>query len=82
MPDKLPVIKIKEVIQVLKKVGFQEWRQKGGHLTLCRTSDNRILTIPIHFRKDIPKGTLRVIIKEAGFKNITEFNQLRKKKKG
>lgn len=81
MPDKLPAIKVKELIKILKKAGFQEWRQKGGHLTLYRNSDNRALTVPIHFRKDIPKGTLRVIIKEAGFKNIKEFNHLKKKKK-
>ena len=81
MSDKLPVIKVKELIRVLKKIRFQEWRQKGSHLTLYRNSDNRALTIPVHFSKDIPKGTLRAIIKEAGFKNVAEFNRIYKKKK-
>lgn len=39
MPDKLPIIKVKELIKILKKAGFKEWRQRGGHLTLYRDFD-------------------------------------------
>lgn len=79
MPDKLPIIKAKELIKILKKAGFNEWRQRGGHLTLYRDLDEKVVTIPVHFRKDIPKGTLRAIIRDAGFKNVHEFNELRRK---
>ena len=56
-----------------------KWRQKGGHLSLYRKQDNRILTIPIHFNKDIPMGTLRVIIDQAGM-TVKEFLFLKKGK--
>jgi predicted RNA binding protein YcfA (HicA-like mRNA interferase family) len=29
------------------------------------TSDRRALTVPIHFSKTVPKGTLRAIIRQA-----------------
>ena len=76
MSEKLPVLKVKEVIRVLEKAGFQKWRQKGSHLTMFRSTDNRGLTVPIHFSKEIPKGTLRAIIKQAGL-SIEEFKSLR-----
>jgi len=78
MSNKLPVLRARELIKILKKAGFEKWRQKGSHLTLYRQEDNRVLTVPIHFGKTIPKGTLRTILKEAGFKDINEFNKLRK----
>ena len=31
-----------------------------------RASDHRALTIPIHFSKTVPKGTLHAIIKQTG----------------
>jgi predicted RNA binding protein YcfA (HicA-like mRNA interferase family) len=40
--------------------------QKGSHLALYRGSDRRALTVPIHFSRTVPKGTLRAIIGQAG----------------
>lgn len=77
MSDKLPSLKTKEVIRIFEKSGFKKWRQKGSHLTLYRELDNKALTIPAHFSKSIPKGTLRAIIKQAGL-SVEEFNLLRK----
>ena len=37
--------------------------------------DRRALTIPMHFATDIPKGTLRTIIREAGL-SLKEFAKL------
>ncbi|HUK90293.1 MAG TPA: type II toxin-antitoxin system HicA family toxin [Blastocatellia bacterium] len=33
---------------------------------MYRDTDNRALTVPIHFSKTIPEGTLSAIIKQAG----------------
>ena len=44
---------------MLERAGFVKWGQKGSHLTLYRASDRRALTVPIHFAKTVPKGTLR-----------------------
>ncbi|MFH1523083.1 MAG: type II toxin-antitoxin system HicA family toxin [Patescibacteria group bacterium] len=78
MPKILP-LKPREVLSILYKAGFIKWRQKGSHLSLYRKSDNRSLTIPIHFNKDMPKGTLRVIISQAGM-TVDEFLSLKRKR--
>ena len=66
MSKVLPALRAREVVRILGKAGFAKWRQKGSHLTLYRASDHRALTVPIHFAKTIPKGTLHAIIKQAG----------------
>ena len=66
MSKELPALGARDVIRALEKVGYARWRQKGSHLTMFREADRRALTIPIHFSKTIPKGTLRAIIRQAG----------------
>ena len=44
-------------------------------MVLYRQSDNRMVTIPVHFGRDVPKGTLRAIIREAAL-TVEEFNEL------
>jgi predicted RNA binding protein YcfA (HicA-like mRNA interferase family) len=73
--SKIPSVRPKEVVRALEQVGFETWRQKGSHLTLYRASDRRALTIPMHFAKDVPKGTLRTIIRDAGL-SVKEFVKL------
>jgi predicted RNA binding protein YcfA (HicA-like mRNA interferase family) len=75
--SKLPAVRPKDVVRALERLGFETWRQKGSHLTLYRALDRRALTIPMHFAKDIPKGTLRTIIREAGL-SVKEFVKLLK----
>jgi predicted RNA binding protein YcfA (HicA-like mRNA interferase family) len=66
MSKELPGLRAREVVRALEKAGFSRWRQKGSHLTMFREADRRALTIPIHFSKTVPNGTLRAIIKQAG----------------
>jgi predicted RNA binding protein YcfA (HicA-like mRNA interferase family) len=42
---------------------------------MFRATDRRALTVPMHFRKTIPKGTLHAIIKQAGF-TTEQFTEL------
>jgi predicted RNA binding protein YcfA (HicA-like mRNA interferase family) len=42
---------------------------------MYRAADRRVLTVPMHFRKTVPKGTLHAIIKQAGF-TTQQFAQL------
>jgi len=62
---KLPVVSRKEVVKALAKLGYIIDHQTGSHIIL-RNKDppHRRLTIPNH--KEIAKGTLRAIIKQAG----------------
>lgn len=63
MQDKLPVLKTDEILRVLLKIGFQPKRKKGSHLIL--TKNNKMVVVPIHEGRDVPKGTLLNIIKQA-----------------
>lgn len=75
MSKELPSFRAREAVRILEKAGFVKWRQKGGHLTMFRPNDNRALTVPIHSSTTLPKGTLRVIVKQAGL-TIEEFLNL------
>jgi predicted RNA binding protein YcfA (HicA-like mRNA interferase family) len=75
MSRELPALRARELVRFLERAGFVAWRQKGSHLTMYRAADRRALTVPVHFRKTIPKGTLHAIIKQAGF-TTDQFAQL------
>lgn len=64
--SKLPSTTSADLLRIVKKLGFVEQRQKGSHLHLKRIADNKRITIPIHGGRDIPKGTLAAILKDAG----------------
>ena len=60
---KLPRISGAEVIKILSKFfGFRALRQRGSHITL--TNDSVFLTVPLH--KDLDRGTLLAILRDAG----------------
>ena len=62
---RLPSFKPKALIKKFEKVGYVIDRQKGSHIILYNLVERRRLTIPLHV-KDLPKGTLFSIIKQAG----------------
>ena len=60
---KLPVIRSKNLIKALEKIGFYKVRQSGSHVFVAH-KDGRCTTIPIHSNRDIPNGTLRGILND------------------
>ena len=63
--SKLPIISGKEVVRVLKKLGYEIDHQTGSHMILRKTEgEHRRLTVPNH--QEVAKGTLLAIIKQAG----------------
>lgn len=60
---KLPVVKVKELIRVLNKLGFFEYHRVGSHAQF-KHSDGRRVTIPIHYGKDVKSGILRGILND------------------
>ncbi|MBI4035606.1 type II toxin-antitoxin system HicA family toxin [Candidatus Daviesbacteria bacterium] len=60
----LSPIKAKELIKILKKIGFIERRQKGSHLFLSH-EDGRTTVVPIHPSKSIGIGLLRSILRDV-----------------
>jgi predicted RNA binding protein YcfA (HicA-like mRNA interferase family) len=63
LSTKLPVVSATDVIKALAKVGYVFSRQRGSHIILVNRETRKIVVIPN--RKEIPKGTLRAIIREA-----------------
>jgi predicted RNA binding protein YcfA (HicA-like mRNA interferase family) len=58
----------------LARLGYEKDRQKGSHIVLRQTAHpHRRLVVPDH--KEVAKGTLRAIIKQAGL-TVEEFNAL------
>ncbi len=56
----------RETTKRLKRFGFELFRQShGSHEVWRNPSTARFTTIP-HHRGDIPEGTLRAILKQAG----------------
>ena len=71
----LPVVSGREVVKVLEKIGYAFDRQRGSHMILRQTDPpHRRITVPDH--KEVAKGTLRAIIRQAGL-TVEQFNQLR-----
>jgi predicted RNA binding protein YcfA (HicA-like mRNA interferase family) len=71
---KLPVISGQEALRAFCKKAYVLDHQTGSHLILRQASPpNRRLTIPNH--KELAKGTLRSIIREAGL-TVEEFVEL------
>ena len=64
-----------EVIRVLEKLGFTRIRQSGSHAVFHHT-DGRWTTVPVHRGKDLGKGILRKILKDASL-SADEFEKLR-----
>jgi predicted RNA binding protein YcfA (HicA-like mRNA interferase family) len=63
----VPVLKPREVILILEKLGFQEVRQRGAHKQF-RHPDGRGTTVPFHSSKDISPILLRQIAKDIDLK--------------
>lgn len=64
---KLPDLKPKELVKLLKKLGFFEHRQKGSHLIMVHETWNKQVTIPMH-NKSMKKGTLAAILRQIELK--------------
>jgi predicted RNA binding protein YcfA (HicA-like mRNA interferase family) len=68
--SKLPVVSAAQCIRALEKTGFVVYRQRGSHITMVRTTPPSQTTIPNH--KELDRGTLRAIIRQAGL-SVEEF---------
>ncbi|MBI3282950.1 type II toxin-antitoxin system HicA family toxin [Candidatus Curtissbacteria bacterium] len=62
---KLPSFTPKKLIKKLKSLGFIEDHKTGSHLVMYNPKTKRRAVIAYHL-KDIPKGTLSSLLKEAG----------------
>lgn len=71
---RLPVISGRDAVKAFRKIGYELDHQTGSHMILRRrVYPYRRLTIPDH--KELAKGALRALIREAGL-TVEEFNDL------
>jgi predicted RNA binding protein YcfA (HicA-like mRNA interferase family) len=71
---KLPVVSGAEAVKAFRRHGYEVDDQKGSHILLRRTEPpHRRLSVPNH--KELAKGTLRALLREAGL-TVEEFSQL------
>ena len=68
----VPVLKPREVVARLLRLGFIQVRQSGSHKQFRRFSDGRAVTVPFHPGSDISQPLLRRIVKDAGI-SMDEF---------
>jgi predicted RNA binding protein YcfA (HicA-like mRNA interferase family) len=61
----IPVLKPREVVALLERLGFAGVRQRGSHRQF-RHADGRGTTVPFHPGRDISPTLLRKIARDIG----------------
>jgi len=64
---RLPQIKARELVRLLKFRAFVEDRQSGSHLTLWHETRKVAVTVLVHTGCDIGRGLAARILKDAEF---------------
>ena len=72
MSGRLPSLSTREVIRAFEQAGFQviPGRGKGSHVAMSSETIRSILIIPSH--GDVPRGTLRALIRQSGM-SVEQF---------
>ncbi len=71
---KLPWFLAAKPARAFRKIGYEFDEQHGSHMILRHTDPpHRRLSVPNH--KELAKGTLRALIREAGL-TVEEFGEL------
>jgi predicted RNA binding protein YcfA (HicA-like mRNA interferase family) len=71
--NKLPRVSGRECVKALEKIGFYFKRQEGSHVILRRDDPFAQTSVPLH--KELDRGTLRSLIRQAGL-SVDEFVNL------
>ena len=72
--SRLPRVSGREVVRAFTRIGYEVDRQRGSHVVLRhRDPPHRRLVVPDH--REVAKGTLRKLIREAGL-TVDEFSEL------
>lgn len=72
----LPRVSGSRVVRALTRAGFVIDRVIGSHHVLVYPTDpTRTVTVPVHGNRDLKTGTLRAIVRQAGY-TVEEFRNL------
>ena len=64
-PSGLPVVKPRELIRALERMGFRLLRKSPGSHWQFEHPDGRRTTVPVHKGRDIGPGLLRTILRDV-----------------
>ncbi|MGE4287906.1 MAG: type II toxin-antitoxin system HicA family toxin [Salinivirgaceae bacterium] len=64
----LCTIKYNDLFKLLKNNGWVVVRQKGSHVIMQHPEKDLQLTVPYHAGKEVKKGLLKAILKQADIK--------------
>lgn len=64
MTPRLPQLTARQVIAILERRGFVRVRQSGSH-AIFHHPDGRRTTVPVHGKRDLGRGLLRQIMRDA-----------------
>ncbi|WP_456416323.1 type II toxin-antitoxin system HicA family toxin [Methanocaldococcus sp.] len=78
---KLPVVRGKDLIKFLKKLGYEIVRQRGSHIRLRKETEYGIHNITVPYHEEIAKGTLNAILNDVSKWNNIPKEELIKKLK-
>lgn len=57
----------RRLLQILTEDGWEEQEQDSNHIHLVHSQKEGKVILPIH-KRDIPKGTVRAILRRAGLR--------------
>ena len=69
----LPRISGRDCVKALERAGFVVKRRRGSHIVLRRDTPFAQTVVPDH--KELDRGTLRAIIRQAGL-SVERFSEL------
>jgi len=61
-----------EVVKAFQKAGWGITRRRSSHVILEKEGQEATLSVPVHKGKNIKRGTLRDLIKDAGM-SVDQF---------
>ena len=61
-------MKFDELFKILKDDGWFEVRQRGSHVIMQHPTKKEQLTVPYHAGREVKKGLLSAIFKQANIK--------------
>jgi predicted RNA binding protein YcfA (HicA-like mRNA interferase family) len=65
-------VKVRDLIHLLESAGWRLKRTKGSHRQFRHPQKGLVVTVTGHAGKDVPVGTLKAILRNAGLEGKEE----------